>query len=114
MQDPTQCLDEVEEKQVKRIEDSQPDLETQPHDLEKAPEHTDLNTPTKESPKEVGTNSLNEHTPSIVRRRFKLSSQQPPENIISVPNKGTQTRSYLKNLCVFSTFIFLVEPKDIK
>ena len=28
MQDPIQSLDEVEEKQVERIEDSQPDLET--------------------------------------------------------------------------------------
>ena len=47
MQDPIQSPDEVEEKQVEHIEDSQPELETQPQDLEKAPKRIDLNTPTK-------------------------------------------------------------------
>ena len=39
MQDPIQSLDKIEEKQVERIEDSQPDLETQPQDLETTPEN---------------------------------------------------------------------------
>ena len=82
--------------------------------MEKALERTDSNTLTKDSSKEVGTSSLEDHTPSILRRRFRLSSQHPPKNIISDPNKGTQTRSSLQNLCAFSTFVSLVEPKDIK
>ena len=103
MHDPIQSLDEVE-----RIEDSQPDLETQPQELEIAPERTDLSTPIKDSLKEVGTISLNDYKPSILRRRFGLSSQHPPKNIISNPNKGTQTRSSLKNLCAFSVVVSLV------
>ena len=43
-----------------------------------------------------------------------MSSQHHPENIISDPNKGTQTRSYFKHLCAFSAFVSLIEPKDIK
>ena len=87
MQDPIQSLDEVEEKQVERIEDSQLDLETQPQDLETAPEHTDLNTLIKVSSKEVGTSSLNDYTPSILRRRFRLSSQHPLETSLAIQTK---------------------------
>ena len=58
---------------------------------ERAPERTDLNTPTKDSSKEVGMKSVNNHTPSILRRSFRLSSQHPPKNIMSDPNTGTQT-----------------------
>ena len=43
-----------------------------------------------------------------------MSSQHPPENIISDPNKGTQTRSFLKNLCAFFAFVSFLEPKDVK
>ena len=114
MQDPIQSLDEVEERQVELIEDSQLDVKTQSQNLKTAPEYTDLDTLIRDSSKEVGTSSLNDCTPSILRRRFKLSSQHPPENIISDPNKGTQTRSSLKNLCAFSTVVSLVEPKDLK
>ena len=35
--------------------------------------------------------SVNNHTPSILRRSFRLSSQHPPKNIMSDPNTGTQT-----------------------
>ena len=105
MQDLIQSLDEVEEKQVERNEDSQHVLETQPKDLETALERTDLSSPIKDSSKEVGTSSLDDYTPSILRRRFRLSSQHPPKNIISDPNKGSQTRSSLKNLCAFSAFV---------
>ena len=49
MQDAVQSLDEVEERQVKCIEDSQPDLETQSQDLETAPERTALDTPIRNS-----------------------------------------------------------------
>ena len=62
MQDPVQSLDEIEERQVERIEDSQPDLETQSQDLETALERTDL-APIKDSSKEVGTSYLNDCTP---------------------------------------------------
>ena len=109
MQDPIQSLDEVEEKQVEHIEDSQPNLETQPQDMQIAPEHTDLSTPIKDSSKEVGTSSLNDHTPSIIRTRFRLSSQHPPENIISDLNKGTQTRSSLLNIYVHFLLLFLLQ-----
>ena len=63
MQDAVQSLDEVEERQVKCIEDSQPDLETQSQDLETALKRTDLDTPIRDSSKEVGTSSLNDCTP---------------------------------------------------
>ena len=106
-QDPIQSLDEVEEKQVERIEDSQSDLETQSLDLKTALERTDLSTSIRDSSKEVETSSLNVYTPSILRRRLRLSSQHPPKNIISDPNTGTQTQSSLKNLCAFS-FLFLL------
>ena len=43
-----------------------------------------------------------------------MSSQHPPENIISDPNKGTQTQSSLKNLCAFFAFVSLVEQIDVK
>ena len=79
-------------------------------DLERPP----VRTPTKEFSKEVETSSLNDHTPSIIRRRFRLSSQRPPKNIIGDPNKDTQTKSSLKTLCAFSAFFSLVEPKDVK
>ena len=80
MQDSIQSIDEVEQKQVERIEDSQPDLETQSQDMKTAPERTNLDTPIRDSSKEVGTSSLNDCTPSILRRRFRLSSQHPPES----------------------------------
>ena len=114
MHDSILCLEENEEKQVERIEDSQPDLETNAQDLVRPPERTDFDTPTKDSSKEVGTISLNDHTPSILVRRFRLSSQHPSENIISDPNKGTQTRSSLKSLCVFSAFASLVDQRMLK
>ena len=82
MQDTIQSLDEVEGKQVVNIEDSQPNLETQSQELEIAPEPTDLDTPIRNSSNEVGTSSLNDYTPSILRRRLRMSSQHPPENII--------------------------------
>ena len=114
MQDPIQSLVEVEEKQVERIEDSQPDLETQSHDFETALERTDLSTPIRDFQKKVGTSFLNDYTPSILRRKLRLSSQHLLENILSDPNKGTQTRSSHKHLCAFSAFVSLVEPKYIK
>ena len=109
MQEPIQSLEEVQ-----LIEDIQPDLETNAQDLESLLKRTSLDTPTKEFSKEVRTSSLNDHTPSTLRRIFRLSSQYPPKNIINDPNKGTQTRSSLKNLCAFSTFASLVEPMDVK
>ena len=83
MQEPIQSLKEVAEKQVEHIE------------------CTDFDTPTKDSSKEVETSSLNDCTPSILRRRFRLSSQHPLENIISDQNKGTQIQSSLEKLCAF-------------
>ena len=56
---------------------------------------------------EVGKSSLNDYTSSILRRRLRMSSQHPPKNIISDPNKGTQNHA-------FSAFVSLLEPKDIK
>ena len=47
-----------------------PDLETQPQNLETAPEHTALDTPIRKSSMEVGTSSLNDYTPSILERRL--------------------------------------------
>ena len=101
MEDTIQSLDEIDGKLVVNIEDLQPDLET-------VPEHTTLDTPIRNSSNEVGTSSLNDYTPSMLRR---MSSQHPLEYIISDPNKGMQTRSSLKNLCAFSAFVSLVEPK---
>ena len=49
MQNTIQSLDEVEEKQVENIEDSQPDLKTQSQDLETAPKRTDLDTSLRNS-----------------------------------------------------------------
>ena len=107
MHDSILCLEENEEKQVERIEDSQPDLETNAQDLVRPPERTDFDTPTKDSSKEVETSSLNDCTPSILRRRFRLSSQHHPKNIISDPNKGAQTQSSIKNLCDVSPLYLL-------
>ena len=66
MQDTIQSLDKVAEKHVVNIEDLQPDLESQPQDLETVPEHTSLDTPIRNSSNEVGTISLNDYTPSIL------------------------------------------------
>ena len=78
MQEPIQSLEEVEENLVEHIEDSQTDLEIKAHDLERNHERTIFDTPTKDSSKEVAASSLNDQTPSILRRRFRLSSQHPP------------------------------------
>ena len=51
---------------------------------------------------------------SILRRRFKIASQYHPNSIISDPKRDIQTRSLITNLSAFSTFVSLVEPKDIK
>ena len=80
MQEPIQSLEDIKDKQVELIEDSQPDFETNAQDLERQPEHVVFDTPTKDPLKQVRTSSLNDTTPSILRRRFKLSSQHPPEN----------------------------------
>ena len=100
---------------IKRLStlDSQPDVETNVQNLERQPERI-VFTPTRDSSKEVPMSSVNDHTSSILRRRFRLSSQHHPENIISDLTKGTQTRSSLKNLCALSAFVSLVEPMDIK
>ena len=89
MHDTIQSLDEVAEKRAVNFEDLQPDLETQPQDLKTVPEHTALDTPIRKYSNEVGTSSFNDYTPSILRRRLRMSSQ----NIISDPNKGTKNRS---------------------
>ena len=96
MQEPIKSLEDVEDKKVELIEDSQ------------------LESPTKGISKQVPTSSLNNYTPSILRRRLRLSSQHPPEYIISDPTKGIQSRSSFKNICAFSTFVSLVEWKDVK
>ena len=45
---------------------------------------------------EVGTSSLNDFTPSILRRRLRMSPQHPPENIISVQTKVLKLDHLLK------------------
>ena len=114
MQKPMQSLEDVYDKKVELIEDSQLVLETDAQDSKRQSERTIFHTPTKDFSKQVLTTSLNDSTPSILRRRFRLSSQHPPENIISDPTKVTQTRSFLKSLCAFSAFLTLVEPKVVK
>ena len=73
MQDTIQSLDEVEEKQVANIEDSQPDLETQPQNMETAPKRTALDTLIRNPSMEVGTRSLNDYTPSILREGIECN-----------------------------------------
>ena len=113
MQEPIQSLEDVEDKRVEHIEASQLDPVTDAQDLKRQLQRIVFDTPSKEYSKEVATSFLNDSTPSILRRRFKLSSQHPPKNVISDPTKGTQTRFSLKNLCAFSAFFSLIELKDV-
>ena len=46
-EEPIQSLEDVEEKKVECIEDSQPDLETNAQNLEKPSERSDFDTPKK-------------------------------------------------------------------
>ena len=73
--------------------------------MERASERTDLNTPTIDSSNEVGTSFLNDHTPSILIRRFGLSSQHPSKNIISDPKNGTQTQDTCCGTLVYDTLV---------
>ena len=78
-------LKRFKKKQVERIEDSQPNLETNAQDLENLFSVLILILH-KDCSKDVGTSSLHDHKPSMLRRRFRLSSQHPSVNIISDPN----------------------------
>ena len=111
MRELIQSLKVVEEKQVAHNEDSQPDLETNAHDLGKPLRRTDFDTPTKDFSKEVGTSSLYDLKPFILRSTFRLSSQHPQENIISDPNKGSQTGSSPKSFCAFYD-LFLLQNRS--
>ena len=82
--------------------------------MKTAPERTALDTSIRNPSMEVGTSSLNDYTLCILRRRLRMSSQHPLENIINDPNKGMRIRSSLKNLCAFSACVSLIEPKNVK
>jgi len=74
-------------------------------------------TPTNESlhdtnEEEPSPSDPNEETMDAPRRGYKYKSYHPPDNLLTDISTGIRTRSFLRNFCVFSSFVSLIEPKN--
>ncbi|XP_070008194.1 uncharacterized protein [Nicotiana sylvestris] len=49
----------------------------------------------------------------LVVKPYKYQSSHPIENILTDPTSGVKTRSQLKNMCDFDSFLSLIEPKNV-
>jgi len=75
-----------------------------------ASHYEELHAVTEEEP---SPNAPHEETMHELRQDYKYKSYHPPENLFTNISIGIKTRSSLRNFCVFSSFVSLIELRII-
>lgn len=99
--------EEAESSSVPSLAPSEGEQRVEPNVLEQE----NVTSTTEATPGDVGTSTQTVPIVNFQPRSWKHKSSHPLDLIISDINKGTQTRSQLRNFCAFFAFLSDMEPK---
>jgi len=99
---------EDDQNEIGMTNPSEPKInEPDPTFPQKTPVTEDENTTESGPPSSENTHENQPHS-------WKHQSSHPIQNILTPLDSGIHTRSKLRNMCAFSAYVSLIEPKNIK